>query len=96
MHALSAHVDNPNTLIIRFVSTVGMCDTQFGIHFARDPALPLPPYVSTFIVDKEDKVEEARPVQEEPEYYPLVLPEDKDLITDYLYLAMEQMQPCEK
>lgn len=30
---------------------------------------------------------------QEPEYYPLVLPEDKPLITDYLYLALEQMQP---
>jgi hypothetical protein len=30
----------------------------------------------------------------EPEYYPLVTPEDRPLITDYLYLALEQMQPC--
>eukprot|EP00985_Skeletonema_marinoi_P032360 scaffold39117_cov148-Skeletonema_marinoi.AAC.6 len=72
---------------------MGMCDTQFGIHFERDPSLPLPPYVATSNHDEEDK-EESRPVKEEPEYYPLVLPEDKDLITDYLYLAMEQMQPC--
>ena len=72
-----------------------MCDTQFGIHFERDPSSPLPTYVATSNFDEEDK-EESRPVQEEPEYYPLVLPEDKDLITDYLYLAMEQMQPCEK
>lgn len=28
------------------------------------------------------------------ELYPLVLPEDKDLISDYLYLTLEQMQPC--
>jgi hypothetical protein len=26
--------------------------------------------------------------------YPLVLPEDKALISDYLYLTLEQMQPC--
>ncbi|KAL7541061.1 hypothetical protein ACHAXR_010607 [Thalassiosira sp. AJA248-18] len=31
---------------------------------------------------------------EEIEIYPLVLPEDKPLISDYLYLALEQMQPC--
>ncbi|KAL3801081.1 hypothetical protein HJC23_002374 [Cyclotella cryptica] len=31
---------------------------------------------------------------QEPEYYPLVLPEDKPLISDYLYLALEQMQPA--
>lgn len=28
------------------------------------------------------------------ELYPLVLPEDKALISDYLYLTLEQMQPC--
>lgn len=79
-----------NSLIL-FVSTVGMCDTQFGIHFGRDPSLPLSPYDASSNLDEEVTEE----VQEEPEYYPLVLPEDKDLITDYLYLAMEQMQPCE-
>lgn len=31
---------------------------------------------------------------DEIELYPLVLPEDKLLISDYLYLALEQMQPC--
>jgi len=30
----------------------------------------------------------------EIEPYPLVEPEDKDLISDYLYLTLEQMQPC--
>lgn len=30
----------------------------------------------------------------EDQIYPLVLPEDKDLISDYLYLTLEQMQPC--
>ena len=68
-----------------------MCDTQFGIHFGRDPSLPLSPYDASSNLDEEVTEE----VQKEPEYYPLVLPEDKDLITDYLYLAMEQMQPCE-
>lgn len=71
-----------------------MVDTQFGIHFGRDPSLPLPPYVASSNIEEED-TEESRPLQEEPDYYPLVLPEDRDLITDYLYLAMEQMQPCE-
>jgi len=33
-------------------------------------------------------------MMEEIEIYPLVLPEDKPLISDYLYLALEQMQPC--
>jgi len=31
---------------------------------------------------------------EEPEPYPLVEPSDRPLISDYLYLALEQMQPC--
>jgi len=33
-------------------------------------------------------------MEEQIEIYPLVLPEDKPLISDYLYLALEQMQPC--
>jgi hypothetical protein len=73
---------------------LGLVDTQFGIHFGRDPSLPLPPFVACASQEDEDMVE-SKPVQKEPEYYPLVLPEDKDLVTDYLYLAMEQMQPCE-
>ena len=79
-----------------FFNTVGMCDTQFGIHFSRDPSLPSPiSHDALSTLDNEVK-EESRPAQDEAEFYPLVLPEDKDLITDYLYLAMEQMQPCEK
>lgn len=31
---------------------------------------------------------------QEPEPYPLVESEDRSLISDYLYLALEQMQPC--
>ena len=69
---------------------IGLCDTQYGIHFEKDPTLPLPPFVGW-----QEEKDEPAPAQEEPEYYPLVLPEDKELITDYLYLAMEQMQPCE-
>ncbi|KAL7498365.1 hypothetical protein ACHAWT_009413 [Skeletonema menzelii] len=72
---------------------LGMCDTQFGIHFGRDPSLSLLSYDAVSNLDDE-VTEEARPAKDEPEFYPLVLPEDKDLITDYLYLAMEQMQPC--
>ena len=33
-------------------------------------------------------------VSEDCEVYPLVQPEDSPLISDYLYLALEQMQPC--
>lgn len=43
--------------------------------------------------EKEDE-EDIPPVVEEIETYPLVMPEDKALISDYLYLTLEQMQPC--
>jgi hypothetical protein len=33
-------------------------------------------------------------VMEEPEDYPIVRPEDKQLITDYFYLTYEQFRPC--
>lgn len=78
-------------------------DTEFGIRFGRDPSDPLPPLkvmesnelddevsVDTTNSDEKEQEEEV----EEPEYFPLVLPEDKPLITDYLYLALEQMQPA--
>lgn len=32
--------------------------------------------------------------RQKEEAYPLVLPEDKELISDYLYLTLEQMEPC--
>ena len=31
---------------------------------------------------------------DDSELFPLVLPEDKELISDYLYLALDQMQPA--
>jgi hypothetical protein len=73
---------------------MGMVDTQFGIHYGRDPSEPLPAYVAVSASLEDDDMNEDKTVQAEPEYYPLVLPEDRDLISDYLYLAMEQMQPC--
>jgi len=41
----------------------------------------------------EDDVKEVENVPD-VEPYPLVQPEDRDLISDYLYLTLEQMQPC--
>jgi len=32
--------------------------------------------------------------RQKEEAYPLVLPEDKELISDYLFLTLEQMEPC--
>lgn len=43
---------------------------------------------------EEDDVGYPKVPIDDVEIYPLVLLKDKDLITDYLYLALEQMQPC--
>ena len=48
---------------------MGMVDTQFGVHFGRDPSEPLPPYAaSSSNIEDEDMDEASKPVQEEPEY----------------------------
>jgi hypothetical protein len=86
---------------------IGLVDTPFGIHFGRDPKDPAPSLGGLHLssVEEDDasqQSEEASPLKrgyggenvEEPEYYPLVLPEDRPLITDYLYLALEQMVPA--
>ena len=87
---------------------IGLVDTPYGINFGRDPSEPPPPLsgLSGMVMDQEDdalletsdnestmKIESVKEIQE-PESYPLVLPEDKPLISDYLYLALEQMQPA--
>ena len=44
--------------------------------------------------NKEDNSLEALGYLPKNKIYPLVIPEDKSLITDYLYMTLEQMQPC--
>jgi hypothetical protein len=74
---------------------------------APTPAKPPPPVVDTPESVKSEKVEapppdpepEPEPEPEEPppppvDTRPLVFPEDKPLISDYLYLTLEQMSPC--
>jgi hypothetical protein len=88
---------------------IGLVDTAFGIHFGRDPDDPLPPgNLPLDSMDDDDMShgsygDDGSPNKidfygsqdvQEPDYYPLVLPEDKPLISDYLYLALEQMQPA--
>jgi len=89
---------------------LGLVDTRHGIHFGRDPLGPLPPLTGPSVNSKEGrKKKEAQkktaiplppPEEEEPEPpppvddRPLVFPEDEDLISDYLYLTLEQMSPC--
>jgi hypothetical protein len=85
----------------------GLVDTSFGVHFGCDPNDPIPPIELNdeadveladveFGMDGNPLGEDGYPMipVDDVEVYPLVLPEDRGLITDYLYLAMEQMQPC--
>lgn len=98
---------------------IGLKDTKYGIHFARDPKGPLPPLTGLSVTSREGKrkkmiakygsrVSNTAPKESEPKVKtppkaptpppvdarPLVFPEDKDLISDYLYLTLEQMAPC--
>lgn len=89
---------------------LGLVDTRHGIHFGRDPLGPLPPLTGPSVNSKEGrkkkelqkKAEPPAPPPEEEEYVPpppvddrpLVFAEDEDLISDYLYLTLEQMSPC--
>eukprot|EP00934_Nitzschia_sp_Nitz4_P007239 Nitzschia sp. Nitz4//scaffold11_size288233//216253//219668//NITZ4_000803-RA/size288233-snap-gene-0.57-mRNA-1//-1//CDS//3329534161//7229//frame0 len=87
----------------------GLVDTPHGIHFGRDPFGPLPPLSGPSVNSKEGrkrkelKAEDAEPMEEKDvgeapqppvDDRPLVFPEDKSLISDYLYLTLEQMCPC--
>jgi hypothetical protein len=88
---------------------LGLVDTPHGIHFGRDPHGPLPPLTGPSVNSKEGrKKKEAQKKEElyedvgdpgappvpQVEERPLVFPEDKPLISDYLYLTLEQMSPC--
>ena len=57
-----------------------------------------PPKASTPTPKKQEAEtppEEALPPPPPVDSRPLVFPEDKDLISDYLYLTLEQMAPCQ-
>jgi len=89
---------------------LGLVDTKHGIHFGRDPFGPLPPLTGPSVNSKEGRKKKEAQKKEEPpppevpeeelepppvvDDRPLVFPEDKDLISDYLYLTLEQMSPC--
>jgi len=66
---------------------LGLTDTPNGIRFNRDPAVPLAPAISLDILAQvaSDVTTASRP---------LVLPEDKDTIAEFLFAVMEQLQPC--
>jgi hypothetical protein len=87
---------------------LGLVDTPHGIHFGRDPHGPLPPLTGPSVNSKEGRKKKAEQektdIGEEMEMVeqpipevdprPLVFEEDKALISDFLYLTLEQMSPC--
>lgn len=87
---------------------LGLVDTPHGIHFGRDPHGPLPPLTGPSVNSKEGRKkkaeqektesgEDAEPVEQpipEVDPRPLVFEDDKPLISDFLYLTLEQMSPC--
>lgn len=88
---------------------LGLVDTPHGIHFGRDPHGPLPALTGPSVNSKEGRKKQAdlekietggsgEEVVEQPipevDPRPLVFEEDKSLISDFLYLTLEQMSPC--
>jgi hypothetical protein len=66
---------------------IGLTDTPKGIRFIRNPAVQEQKPVSLDIL-----AQVASHVT--TVYRPLVLPEDKPYIAEFLYVVMEQLQPC--
>ena len=67
---------------------IGLKDGASGMFFSRDPALPPP------VEDKPNDVLAQIATNFNAAKYPLVGPEDKPTIADFLYRVMEQLQPC--
>ena len=66
---------------------IGLVDTTKGIRFGRDPALPSSPAVSLDILAQ--VASNVTTVNR-----PLVLPDDKPKIAEFLFVVMGQLQPC--
>eukprot|EP00934_Nitzschia_sp_Nitz4_P008503 Nitzschia sp. Nitz4//scaffold221_size33835//12129//15345//NITZ4_007851-RA/size33835-processed-gene-0.21-mRNA-1//-1//CDS//3329542557//8493//frame0 len=66
---------------------IGLIDTEKGIRFGRDPSIPEAKAVSLDILAQ--VASHVTTVNR-----PIVLPEDKPLIAEFLYVVMEQLQPC--
>jgi hypothetical protein len=67
---------------------IGLVDTPEGIRFGRDPSKPL----STQAFSLDILAQVAFSVTTASKQ--LVLPEDKPCIAEFLYVVMEQLQPC--
>eukprot|EP00816_Leptocylindrus_hargravesii_P011910 CAMPEP_0196821360 /NCGR_PEP_ID=MMETSP1362-20130617/78928_1 /TAXON_ID=163516 /ORGANISM="Leptocylindrus danicus, Strain CCMP1856" /LENGTH=662 /DNA_ID=CAMNT_0042200519 /DNA_START=1 /DNA_END=1989 /DNA_ORIENTATION=+ len=73
---------------------IGLVDTPYGIRFADDDLSRYGPHVaSSFGVDVDSNTVSvlARSHEEESE---LVLPEDRSLVTEYIYLLFRQLKSC--
>jgi hypothetical protein len=66
---------------------IGLVDTSKGIRFGRDPAVPEQKSVSLDILAQ--VASNVTTVNR-----PLVIPEDRPYIAEFLYVVMEQLQPC--
>ena len=67
---------------------LGLVDTQRGIRFGRDPSQP--PQAKSFSLDILAQAAFSVTTTNKK----LVLPEDRDTIAEFLYVVMEQLQPC--
>jgi hypothetical protein len=67
---------------------IGLVDTPQGIRFGRDPTKP--ESTAAFSLDILAQVAFSVTTASKP----LVLPEDKPCIAEFLYVVMEQLQPC--
>ncbi|KAL7512297.1 hypothetical protein ACHAXN_009234 [Cyclotella atomus] len=68
---------------------LGLADGPCGMYFSRDPTLP-PSLENDESLDLLAQVA----TNANTNFKPLVTPEDKPTIADFLYVVMEQLQPC--
>jgi hypothetical protein len=73
---------------IESAKKIGMVDTPKGIRFGRDPAKPLASRSFSLDILAQAAISVTTSSRK------LVVPEDKGTIADFLYVVMEQLQPC--
>lgn len=67
---------------------LGMYDTPNGVRFGKDPNIDL-----DFSSDSDEEDEASLAANETVQR--LTFPEDKELVSNYLFLLMDQMKPCQ-
>ena len=71
---------------------IGLADGPGGMYFARDPSLPPPPIDLSPGTGGDNQ-----PMVADNDNFgkqPLVMPEDRPTIAEFLFLVMEQLRPC--